>query len=109
MEHHPHGGGSPHCDNDKLEQFIASYQTQGDAESPSEIIRLTQKRALTLIRFNGTARYCTESELLSDVNYKLLKAVGRFDLRSRSFRMSYRRRFAPPYQTRVEIRADMSS
>jgi hypothetical protein len=42
-------------------------------------VTLTEDRALTLIRFNGTARYCTESELLSDIHYKLLKAVGRFD------------------------------
>jgi hypothetical protein len=78
-KHNPRGGGSLHCDNDKLEEFIASYQTQGDAGSLSEIIRLTQDRALTLIWFHKTTRYCTKDELLSDVNFKLLRAVNKFD------------------------------
>jgi sigma-70-like protein len=34
---------------------------------------------MTLIRFYKTARYCSESELLSDVNLKLLRALDRFD------------------------------
>jgi hypothetical protein len=45
-----------------------------------EIVTLTEKRALTLIRFNGTTRYCSESELLSDINFKLLRSIGKFDL-----------------------------
>jgi hypothetical protein len=78
-KHNPHGGGAVHCDNDKLEEFIARYQTQGDPRSLSEIIRLTEKRALTLLRFHKTTHHVPEDELLSDVNYKLLKAVGKFD------------------------------
>jgi hypothetical protein len=45
----------------------------------TEIVTLAEKRALTLIRFNGTTRYCSESELLSDINFKLLTSIGRFD------------------------------
>jgi hypothetical protein len=78
-KHHPNGGASPHCDNNKLEDAIARYQTQGDAGSLSEIISLTEDRALTLIRFYKTTRYQREDELLSDINFKLLKAVGNFN------------------------------
>jgi len=78
-KHNPHGGDTLHCDNDKLEEFIASYQTQGDSGSLSEIIRLTQDGALTLIRFHKTTRYGSEDELLSDVNFKRLRAVDKFD------------------------------
>jgi hypothetical protein len=44
-----------------------------------EIVTLTQTRALTLIRFNGTSGYCSESELLSDINFKLRRPIGRFN------------------------------
>jgi hypothetical protein len=47
--------------------------------SLGEILRLTQTRALTLIRYHKTTRYVTEAELLSDVNFKLLWAVNKFD------------------------------
>jgi hypothetical protein len=76
--HNP-GGTSPHLDNAALEGVIARYQTQGDAESLGEIVRLTQTRAQTLIRFYQTTRYRPEDELLSDVNWKLLRTVGKFD------------------------------
>ena len=78
-KHHPNGGASPHCDNNKLEDAIARYQTKGDAGSLGEIISLTHDRALTLIRFYKTTRYQREDELLSDVNFKLLKAVDSFN------------------------------
>ena len=78
-KHNPHGGSSKHLDNGRLEGVIASYQTQGDTGSLSEIIRLTQDRALTLIRFHKTTRYGSEAELLSDVHFKLLRAVDKFD------------------------------
>jgi hypothetical protein len=77
-KHNPNGASS-HLDNGRLEDVIARFQTQGDAESLGEIIQLSQKRVETLIRFNGTARYCHEDELISDVNHKLLKAVNRFN------------------------------
>jgi hypothetical protein len=76
--HHP-GGTSPHLDNAQLEQAIGRYQIQGDTESLGEIVRLTQARAQTLIRFYHTTRYRPEDELLSDVNWKLMRAVGKFD------------------------------
>ena len=76
---HTPNGTSPHFDNARLEQVIAHYQTQGDAVSLSEIVKLTQDRALTLIRFHKTTRYLGENELLSDIHYKLLKAVDKFD------------------------------
>ena len=40
---------------------------------------LTRERALTLIRFHRAIRYGSEDELLSDVNFKLLRAVDKFD------------------------------
>jgi hypothetical protein len=78
-KHHPNGEGSNHLDNGRLEEVIGRYQARGDAASLDEIIRLTQARALTLIRFNSAFRYSTEAELLSDVHFKLVKAVGKFD------------------------------
>jgi hypothetical protein len=78
-KHSPHGEGSKHLDNGRLEEVIARYQTHGDAGSLSEIVRLTQDRALTLIRYHKTARYRPEAELLSDINFKLLRAVDKFD------------------------------
>jgi hypothetical protein len=78
-KHHPNGDGSHHFNNTRLESLIASYQAGTDPTALGAIVELTQRRALTLIRFNGTTKYCAESELLSDINCKLLKAVDRFD------------------------------
>src|SRR6516162_11150944 len=78
-KHKPHGQGSTHLDNGRLEEVIARYQTKGDAESLGEIVRLSQTRAQTLIRFYQTTRYRPEDELLSDVNWKLLRSVSKFD------------------------------
>jgi hypothetical protein len=57
-----------------------TYQSQGDAGSLGEIVRLSQDRALTLIRFYKTTRYRSEDELLSDDNFRLIRAVEKFDL-----------------------------
>jgi hypothetical protein len=70
--HHPNGGALHHCDNAQIETAIANYQTKRDLESLSQIIDLTQDRALTLIRFYRTTRYRPVDELLSDVNFKLI-------------------------------------
>jgi len=43
------------------------------------VVAATRRRTETLIRFNRTARYLPEGELLSDVNWKLLKSVSHFD------------------------------
>jgi len=72
-------GSRPHFDNVRLQACIARFQAQGDRASLAEIIELSQRRAQTLIRYYGSAHYCTESELLSDINFKLLRAVGKFD------------------------------
>ena len=64
-KHNPYGEGSKHLDNVRLESLIGEYQAKGDAGSLGEIVRLTQTRALTLIRFHKTARYAAEDELLS--------------------------------------------
>jgi hypothetical protein len=76
--HHPSGGAVAHCDNTQLERAITSYKA-GDAGSLGEIIRLVEPRVLTLVRFHKTHHYRPEDELLSDVNFKLLRAVGKFD------------------------------
>ena len=46
---HPHADGTVHIDNGRLESLIAAYQTGTDrATALSEIVTLTDKRALTL-------------------------------------------------------------
>jgi hypothetical protein len=78
-KHNPNGT-SPHFDNARLESLIASYQAGANPTAAlTEIVELTQRRALTLIRFNGTKKYVPEDELLSDVHSKLLRSVSRFD------------------------------
>ena len=77
-KHHPNGGAVTHCDNVQLEQAIARFQG-GDSGSLGEIIRLVEPRTQTLIRFYKTHLYRSEDELLSDVNFKLLRAVRKFD------------------------------
>src|SRR5262249_55586532 len=78
-KHHPTGGATVHCDNARIESLISQYKISNDTATLSEIVALAQDRARTLIRFRKTTRYCAEDELLSDVNFKLLRAVGRFD------------------------------
>ena len=87
-KHHPNGGVVSHCDNAQLEQAIARFQG-GDAGSLGEIVQLVEPRALTLIRFHKTSHYRPANELLSDVNFKLIRAIDKFDparrLRSNGF------------------------
>jgi DNA-directed RNA polymerase specialized sigma24 family protein len=79
-KHNPNGGATPHCDNGKLEKLIADYQAGTNPTAAlAEIVELTQRRALTLIRFHQTTRYAPEDELLSDINVKLLRSISRFD------------------------------
>ena len=52
---------------------------KGDANALAEIITLTQPRTETLIRFYRTGQYCSEAELVSDVNFKLMRSIRRFD------------------------------
>jgi hypothetical protein len=79
-KHNPDGGATQHFDNGRLESLIANYQAGSNPTAAlGEIVELTQRRALTLVRFNGTTRYVSEDELLSDINCKLIKAVRRFD------------------------------
>jgi hypothetical protein len=79
-KHHPNGGAISHCDNAKLEAAISRYQV-GDAASLGEIIQLVEPRIRTLVRFHKTHHYRPEDELLSDVNFKLMRSIGRFDAR----------------------------
>jgi hypothetical protein len=58
--HHPDGGA-------------------GDVDTLATIVDLAQPRALTLIRFYRTTKYRPRDELLSDVNFKLMRAVDKFD------------------------------
>jgi hypothetical protein len=73
-------GDGSHFDNPRFEEVVVRFQ-KGDTAALAEIVELAQSRALTLIRFNGTTSYRTESELLSDINFKLLRTVGKFDPR----------------------------
>jgi hypothetical protein len=71
-------GCEPHFDNAALEQCIFRFQ-KGDAHALTQIVALSEQRARVLVRHYGTHHYKSESELLSDINYKLLRSVGRFD------------------------------
>jgi hypothetical protein len=77
-KHHPNGDGSQHLDNARLEGLIADFQN-GNPSALSEIVTLTERRTVALIRFHGSAKYRSEPELISDVHYKLIRSVGRFD------------------------------
>jgi len=77
-KHNPNGT-SPHFDNVRLESLIAAHQTGTNPAALAEIVTLTQDRALALIRFQKTSKYASETELLSDINFKLLRAVDKFD------------------------------
>jgi hypothetical protein len=78
-KHNPRGGASVHFDNARLEPLIVAYNRSGDPAALAEIVELIRERALTLIRFNGTTKYRTESELLSEIHYKLVRSLRRFD------------------------------
>jgi len=71
--------GAIHCDNRAIEKLMVSYIETRDSETLSQIVNLAQMRALTLIRFNKTTRYRSEDELLSDINFKLMRSVSKFD------------------------------
>src|SRR3974390_508423 len=77
-KHHPNGTQPP-LENDRLEACIFRYQAQGDAESLTEILQLTRRRALALARFYHCGRYLPEAELLADVHIKLMHNISRFD------------------------------
>jgi hypothetical protein len=73
------GNAEPHFNNARLEECIGRFQREGDAASLSEIVELSQPRAETLIRFHNTHHYRSEDELLSDINFKLLRSIAKFD------------------------------
>jgi hypothetical protein len=77
--HHPNGGGSMHLDNAAIESALADYKTSRSQTALTQVISLAQQRALTLIRSNHVTRYRTEDELMSDINFKLIRAVDTFD------------------------------
>ena len=78
-KHHPGGGGAMHCDSAQIERLICEYQTNRDTETLGAILALTQKRAETPIRFYQTTKYRPEEELLSDINWKLVKVIDSFN------------------------------
>jgi hypothetical protein len=77
-KHNP-AGTSPHFDNEGVTELIGRYQALGDPEALAGIVTKAQERAKTLIRFFGTARHLSEPELLSDINFKLLRTIAKFD------------------------------
>jgi len=78
-KHHPNGGAVQHFDNERIEMLMREHQCNRDRESMSAIIELAQPRVSTLIRFYKTARYKSEDELRSDVNFKLMRAIPSFN------------------------------
>jgi hypothetical protein len=77
-KHHPAGGAVAHFDNQQITELIGRYQA-GDLKALTAVITSARQRAGTLIRFYGTAKYQREDELLSDVNWKLLRTLRKFD------------------------------
>lgn len=78
-KHNPNGT-SPHFANEAIESAISAYQAGTNPTTAlAEIVKLTQPRVQTLIRFHKTSRYRSEDELPSDVNFRLLRAVDKFD------------------------------
>ena len=77
MKHN--GQAAIHCDNAAIERLIISYQSSRDQRELADIIALSQRRAETLIRHHKTNQYRSESELLSDINFKLLRSIHKFD------------------------------
>jgi hypothetical protein len=78
-KHHPAGGAVHHCDNEQIGFLMLRHQQFGDRESMAAILELSRPRALTLIRFHKTTRFKSEDELLSDIDFKLMRAVAKFD------------------------------
>ena len=64
-----------------IEAFIARDLSDTIAvdSTLAVIVDLTQRRALTLIRFRKTTRYLPEDELPSEVSVKLIKSIERFN------------------------------
>ena len=77
-KHNPAGGARAHFNNEAITAFLGRYQA-GDPDALTGIITSTQERAKTLIRFLGSARYLPEGELLSNLNWKLLRAIPHFN------------------------------
>src|SRR5215475_1254302 len=76
--HNPQGT-DPHFDNQAVTALLYRYRALHDPEALAGIITRAQERAETLIRFYGTALYSSEAELLSDINWKLMRAADKFD------------------------------
>jgi len=77
--HHPNGGAVHHFDNEQVTECIRRYQALGDPEALAGFVAASQERAKILIRHNAASRYVPENELISDVTWKLLRAVPRFN------------------------------
>jgi hypothetical protein len=77
--HHPNGDGSMHCDSGAIEASLRDYQSTGSTAALDKFLAMAQERALTLIRYNHVTRYRTETELMSDITFKLIRSAPRFD------------------------------
>ena len=71
-KHNPRGT-TPHFDNERVRH------RSGDPEALAGIVALSRERTLALIRFHGSHRYLPECELVSNVTWKLVRSVHRFD------------------------------
>jgi hypothetical protein len=77
--HHPNGDGVMHCNSDAIEAALQDYQSSGSTAALDNFLAMAQERALTLIRYNHVTRYRSEAELMSDINFRLLKAARTFN------------------------------
>ena len=68
-----------HLDNGAIEEAIGKYKHTGSTAALSTVLTLARERIQTLIRFNATARYVSEPELVADVNYKIIRSIHKFD------------------------------
>ena len=68
-----------HCNNELIESLITRFQSTRCPAAMTEILQLSHQRAVVLIRHYKTSYYRSESELLSDINFKMMRSVAKFD------------------------------
>jgi hypothetical protein len=76
--HNLAGGATPHFNNEAITELIQRFQL-GDRDALAQIVTSAEKRAKVLIRFNGATQYRSEPELLSDIHFKLVRSVAKFN------------------------------
>jgi hypothetical protein len=66
-------------DSGAVEQLIAQYQKEGSREILGEIVSRCEPLTFSLIRSKRTMIYEPENELMSTINYKLVRSISHYD------------------------------